>query len=160
MPVLLRVATIFLATIPDLPIPETITRPRLRTIKSVIRTKLSSIRSISPSTPSAYGPDLECYEGGDTHPCFDGTTAEFYIAGAGAVQDPERTYLSSQSITYLAIDRSTLHATYQDAAPNPEAFYSFQCNVYPIAVLLHGQDDPREAWANPLSRSMGWKYRA
>jgi hypothetical protein len=111
------------------------------------------------STPSEFGPDLECYEGGDTHPCFDGSVAEFYILGAGAIQQPERTYLNTGGITYLAIDRSTLHASFQDAAPDPEAFYSFQCNVYPIAVLMHGQDDPREAWENPLFRSMGWKYQ-
>lgn len=113
-----------------------------------------------PSTPSSFAPDLDCYEGEDTHPCFDGTVNEFYIAGLGGnPSTPGRTYLTSQSITYLAIDKTTFFPSFQDAAPDPTAFYSFQCNVYPMAVLLHGQDDPREAWENELLRSMAWKYQ-
>ena len=112
-----------------------------------------------PSIPSDFGPDLECYEGGDTHPCFDGGVTEFFVAGAGASMAPGRTYLANQGITFLAIDKTTFHAQFQDNAPNPESFYSFQCNIYPMAVLLHGKDDARDAWADPLYRSLSWKYQ-
>ena len=111
------------------------------------------------STPSAFDPDLECYDGVSSHPCFTGDVTEFYVAGQGASMDPNRIYLTSQSITYLAIDKNTMNASFRDDAPDPAAFYSFQCNVYPMAVLLHGQDDPREAWDDPLYRSMAWRYQ-
>ncbi len=28
-----------------------------------------------------------------------------------------------------------------------------------MAVLLHGRDDPREAWDEPLRRALGWQYQ-
>nr|MEE4267989.1 hypothetical protein [Candidatus Krumholzibacteria bacterium] len=113
----------------------------------------------SSSTPSAFGPDLECYEGEDTHPCMDGSQTTFYIAGAGSSNDPGRTYMTSEGSIFLAIDRNTLFPTYQLDPPDAGSYYSIPCNVYNMKVLLHGQDDPREAWANPLMRSMSWKYQ-
>jgi hypothetical protein len=112
------------------------------------------------NSPSGFGPDLEPYEGGTDHPCFDGGVTEFAIRGQGAVDIPGRTYLSTPpTSTYLAINRSTLHASFQTSVPDAEAYYSIQCNVYPMAILLHGRDDLREAWSNPRMRTMGWKYQ-
>jgi hypothetical protein len=114
----------------------------------------------SLSVPSAFPPDLECYHDDEVHPCFDGGVTEFFITGQGSTPTPGRTYLApTGGLIYLAIEKYTLEALFQYEVPNPDWYYSIPCMVYPMAILLHGQDDPREAWSNPRMRSMGWKYQ-
>ena len=58
--------------------------------------------------PSAFTPDLECYDpdaGG--HPCF-GDTATFFIKSMSSPAQPGRTYLEQTGINYLAIHKVTL----------------------------------------------------
>jgi hypothetical protein len=115
-----------------------------------------------PAQISAYTPDLECYDGEAGHPCFDGAIDEFYIPGAGNTQDPSRNYLpegTEVSRVYMAIDRITNRVQFQPDIPDPQVYYSIACHVYEFAILLHGKDDPREAWENPLLRAMSWRYQ-
>ena len=110
-------------------------------------------------TPTGFPPDLDCYEEGTTHPCFGGGPAEFFIAGQDASMSPGREYLPSLGTTYLAIDKDTHEAGFTETQPDPGQYFSFQCDVYHLTVLLHGQDDPREAWSDPLLRSLAWRYQ-
>jgi hypothetical protein len=113
-----------------------------------------------PNAPSAFGPDLECYDGeAATHPCFAGEPAAFYIKSTSAPGQPGREYLPQLGIRYLAIDKATLQAEFYDTTPNEDIYHVISCYVFPMKVLLHGRDDQREAWDNPLWRTMAWRYQ-
>ena len=112
-----------------------------------------------PGQVSSYTADLACYEGQEDHPCFDGGVDEYYILGAGSIPDPNRTYLTNAGLTWMAIDKLTHRVQFQGGPPDISLFYSIQCAVYEFAILLHGQDDPREAWERARNRSMSWRYQ-
>jgi len=109
---------------------------------------------------SAYDQDLECYDPlGPDHVCF-GDTSTFYIPKNGLAHQPDRTYLDGTSdYVYLSIRKGTLSPSFTQDEPDPEQFYSFECRMFSFSVLLHGQDDPREAWSDALNRARGWKYQ-
>lgn len=110
--------------------------------------------------PSAFTQDLDCYfpDGGGNE-CFTGENI-FYIKDQGGAELPGRTYLDPLgSLTYLAIDRATMFAQFMDESPDPGQYYSFTCIKYSLGVYLHGQDNLQEAWADPMWRSMAWKYQ-
>jgi len=47
-----------------------------------------------------------------------------------------------------------------DNLPNDTSnYYTFDCRIYSMTILLHGQDDPREAWLDPLNRALAWRYQ-
>ena len=109
--------------------------------------------------PSAYTPDLECYDpDAGQHACF-GDTTTYFVKSTSSPEQPGRTYLEQTGINYLAIDKATLAAEFVDEVPNEEWYYSFACNVFSVSVLLHSQDDPRETWDNPAWRSLAWQYQ-
>lgn len=112
------------------------------------------------SVASAFSADLECYDGTPgEHPCFSGEPVRYFVKPAGAAALPGRQYLPQLGVKYLAIDRVTLYAEFTDTAPAPDQYYSFVCNVYDLAAVLHGRDDLQEAWSTPLLRTLAWRYQ-
>ncbi len=108
---------------------------------------------------SAFGADVPCVEDPDdlaAHPCLGGVT-ELRVSYAGdGPQD-----LSYHGSTYILIHRDTGFMRVIDAPAPGEAVanYMLPARLYKFAVLLHGSDDPRDAWPQPVRRSGGWRYQ-
>lgn len=108
---------------------------------------------------SSYSPDLACFDpevGG--HPCFENENV-FYIKQNAEADIPGRQYMQYQSLTYLGIHRITGAVQYSDFEFDEDLYYSFESQVFSMGFFLHGKDDPREAWTDPGSRIMGWRYQ-
>ncbi len=107
--------------------------------------------------PSGVPSDVACYEPGDTHQCFGDTTAFRVLQGDNAA---DLTRLQVGQPAFLAIAKGTGFARLVDSADGlEETNYIVPVTTYSMYVLLHGQDDPREAWSNPRYRSMAWRYQ-
>jgi len=105
--------------------------------------------------------DLACHDpevGG--HPCFTGDY-DFYIPKSLLPEQPGRTYLDPQLAlsTYLVISKNTMTPVFQVEEADPELNYIFPCTAFSMTVKLHGVDDSREAWTDPLNRARAWKYQ-
>jgi len=113
-------------------------------------------------TESEFPMDLECHDPDvPGHECFDDDIV-FYVAQESVVQQPDRTYLTGTSgFDYLLINKSTkeAHITQSQTEPDDELDYVIKCDRFSMTVLLHGMDDPREAWLDPLNRVRAWKYQ-
>lgn len=113
---------------------------------------------------SEYDDSLECYDplGGDSHPCF-GDTNVFVVKNPiyNGPQPADYDYLNSQgSAGFLALSRnSALTPQFFLEDPGNENYYVFEVAFYTFQILLHGRDDPREAYDNPLWRTMAWRYQ-
>jgi hypothetical protein len=108
---------------------------------------------------SAFGDDVPCVEDPDDladHPCLGGTT-ELQLTYAG---DGPRD-LGYHGTTYILIHRDTGFMRVMDSpAPGEVQFnYMLPARLYRFALMLHGRDDPREAWPEPVRRSGGWRYQ-
>ena len=108
---------------------------------------------------SSYTQELACYDpevGG--HPCFNGDQ-DFYILEQGEAALADRSYLTNQGPIYMGIHKGTGQVYYSETEFDGLEYYSFPSDVYSMGLYLHGQDDSREAWSDPRSRSMGWRYQ-
>ncbi len=112
-----------------------------------------------PYQPSAFSPDLECYDpDAGSHPCFDDPSV-FYVKSLSTPPIGGRTYMEQQGQMYLAIHKGTGFVVYTLEELDPDFYYIFPSKIYRMAALLHGRDDAREEWTNPLLRTMAWKYQ-
>lgn len=108
---------------------------------------------------SAFDASVPCAESpGDTvsHPCLAGVT-DLRLTYAGDGPNDLQFY----GPTYVLVDRSSGFLTVTDA-PTPGELglnHVLAARMYRFAVLLHGQDDPREIWDDPLRRIGGWRYQ-
>ncbi len=113
-------------------------------------------------TSSNFDDTLECYDplSGSDHPCF-GDTAVFVVRDNVAAPNPEYTYLTQQPESgFIGISRnSALTPRYFPEDPGSENYYVFPVKIFSFTALLHGRDDLREAYDNPLWRSMAWRYQ-
>ena len=105
---------------------------------------------------SAFTPDLECHEpesGGNA--CF-ADTADLLVTAAGSGANE----LERLRTAYMAINKTTGFTQIVDDPSGLENnFYIVDVTLYNLTVLLHGRDDAREAWAQPVRRAMAWRYQ-
>ncbi|MFO7610048.1 MAG: hypothetical protein R6X35_12790 [Candidatus Krumholzibacteriia bacterium] len=105
---------------------------------------------------SGYTADLECHEpdeGGNA--CFADTTG-YLITAAG----PGDNELQRLRTAYMAINKGTgFTQVVDDTTGLGRSNYILDVTLYNLTVLLHGRDDPREAWSDPLLRAMAWRYQ-
>lgn len=111
------------------------------------------------SSTSAFDEDFPCVESPfalEGNPCFDGVAdIQVTYAGAGPL-DAE--YVGP---TYVLVNRDTGFMKVLDSPPvgEQEFNYMIPSRRYKFAVLLHGKDDPRDAWAEPVRRIGAWRYQ-
>ncbi len=106
------------------------------------------------SLTSAWGPSLACVDDPATHPCFQDVT-ELRVA-----LNPGPDDLEYRQDTFMLVDKQTYFVRYSDSSTGFEATnYVIPAKIYTMSVLLHGIDDAREAWAEPVRRSLGWSYQ-
>jgi len=72
--------------------------------------------------------------------------------------DPDHEYLEFIQPTNLLVDKQTFAVRVSDAVGDDTEF-TINAKLYRMSILLHGQDDPREAWDLPLRRTLGWSYQ-
>jgi hypothetical protein len=107
------------------------------------------------SSTSAYTPSLACVDDPATSPCLQ-DVPELRITQNGAGADELQLIQS----VFMLVDKQTYFVRVTDNADGQEeANYVLPANLYNMSVLLHGKDDPREAWAKAVSRTLGWKYQ-
>ena len=107
------------------------------------------------SSTSVWNPSLECVDDPATHPCFQDVT-EMRVTQTGA--EPEA--LQYIQPVFMLVDRQTYFTSVVDNADGQEQLnYVIPANLYRMSVLMHGKDDDREAWSQPVRRIMGWKYQ-
>ncbi len=112
----------------------------------------------STSSVSSHGPDTECYDPeGAGHPCFDDQVT-YYVSSSTI---PALDELQPARQAYFAIDQAALSGF--EIVDNltqvgPDRF-GVQATIFNMVVLFHGQDDPREQWANADWRTMAWRYQ-
>ena len=58
----------------------------------------------------------------------------------------------------MLVDKQTYFVRVSDAEGD-DTEYTISAKLFRMSILLHGQDDPREAWDLPLLRTLGWKYQ-
>ncbi len=115
------------------------------------------------SSTSRYGSDVACYDGVSSHECFDGTDI-YRINKDGQGSQSDHPYLERLLDGFILVDKATGFAqSAENLGDDPEATraanYVVDAQRYRMIVLLHGKDDPREAWDNPVYREMAWKYQ-
>jgi len=104
---------------------------------------------------SAWDPSLECVDDPASHPCFQDTT-ELRVTEAG-LGDNDLQYIQD---VFMLVNKQTYFVRISDSSLGEgTANYIVNGRLYRMSVLLHGQDDPREAWAEAVRRTMGWIYQ-
>jgi hypothetical protein len=107
---------------------------------------------------SAFDRDVPCVlDPNDlaSHPCLAGTTDMLVTyAGAGANE------LGFTRTTTILVNKGTGFLRFTDSPTNADLGinYAMPGRLYKLGLLLHGEDDSREAWAEPVSRIGGWRY--
>ncbi len=116
------------------------------------------------SSTSAFDASVACVEDTSraylaTHPCLAGRTELRVLAGG--VSNPATDLEAVIGAVYLFVNKDTgfvtnslVAATHADSVAN----YVLPASRYKMAVLLHGKDDPREAWSQAVRRVGGWQY--
>jgi len=109
-------------------------------------------------TDSAFDRTVPCVENAAdvaTHPCLAGVT-ELRVTLAGEGPNDLQYYRN----TTMLVNRDTGFLKVTDSATTGELAANFvlPARLYKMGLLLHGQDDPRDAWADPLNRIGGWRY--
>jgi hypothetical protein len=107
------------------------------------------------SLPSAWSPSIACVDDPATHPCFQ-SVPEMRITQNGIGADD----LEFVQPAYMLVHKQS-YAVEVVNDPTGEEFdnYVLPANIYRMSVLLHGQDDPREAWPEAVRRTLGWQYQ-
>lgn len=108
--------------------------------------------------PSGYNRNLECIDDPDdiSHPCL-ADTAVFTISNAAL---PPANALEFIQPTNMYVNKNTGFVIVDPADTGfEELYYKIDANLYRMTMLLHGQDDPQEAYTSALSRIQGWQYQ-
>lgn len=114
------------------------------------------------SSTSAFDIDTPCVEDAspeylDTHPCLSGVTnlqVSFTGAQPGDLQPvPGAAYILINRDTGF-VNRLLTTPARADSAAN----YILPASRFKMGVLLHGKDDPREAWSSAVRRLGGIQY--
>ncbi|MBE0567852.1 MAG: hypothetical protein IH621_18000 [Krumholzibacteria bacterium] len=105
---------------------------------------------------SAFPASLECHEPDDGgNACF-ADTASYLITTAGAGADE----LQRLRTSFMAINKGTgFTQVVDDTTGLGRTNYIVGVTLYNLTVLLHGRDDEREAWSQPVRRAMAWRYQ-
>ncbi|MBK9471668.1 MAG: hypothetical protein IPO18_05210 [bacterium] len=108
---------------------------------------------------SAFDEDTACVESAaevETHPCLAGVT-DLRVTYAGDGPNDLLYY----GVTNMMVHRDTgfLKVTESPAPGEIPFYYVLPSRLYKFNLLLHGQDDPRDAWAEPLRRMGAWRYQ-
>ncbi len=107
------------------------------------------------SLTSDFDSDIPCYDGQSSNECFDGEDV-YRITKFGNGADE----LEHIGPAVILVDKATGYTqTVVDTAGLSGTNYAISADLYRMKVLLHGKDDPREAWNNPLYRMMAWEYQ-
>ena len=107
---------------------------------------------------SAFDRDVPCVtDPGDlaSHPCLAGTTdLRLTYAGTGP---GELQYYRTGTVL---VNKGTGFLRYADSPTTADLAinYSMPARLYKMGVLLHAEDDSREAWAEPVRRIGAWRY--
>ncbi|MBK9473600.1 MAG: hypothetical protein IPO18_15215 [bacterium] len=117
------------------------------------------------SSTSAFDINTACVEDTDqatwdAHPCLAGVT-QLRVAGPGVVANPLTDLEAQPDIAYTMVNRDTGFVTNILTRPvraDSAANYIVAATRYKMAVLVHGKDDPAEAWSQPVRRLGGIKY--
>jgi hypothetical protein len=90
-----------------------------------------------------------------THPCLAGVT-DLRVTFAGDGPNDLQFYRT----TTILVDKDTgfLKVVDLPTASELATYQVIPARLYKMALLLQGEDDPREAWADPLRRIGGWRY--
>jgi hypothetical protein len=90
-----------------------------------------------------------------THPCLVGET-DLQVTFAGDGPNDLQFYRT----TTILVDKDTAFLKVVDfpTASELATYHAIPARLYKMALLLQGQDDPREAWAEPVRRIGGWRY--
>ncbi len=103
---------------------------------------------------SAWSSSLECVDDPALHPCFQ-SVPEMRVARFAGPDD-----LEFIQHAVMLVDKLTYAVGLDDSGVGYEADnYLIPARVYRMSVLLHGSDDPREAWPEGLRRMMAWRYQ-
>ena len=106
------------------------------------------------SSISAWDPSLACVDDPAVHPCFQDVT-ELTVTRTPGPDDLEY----KQNLVML-IDKQTYFVkTADNGVGFEQTHYVVPARLYSMSILLHGIDDAREAWSEPLWRSLGWFYQ-
>ncbi len=109
------------------------------------------------SSVSAWTPALACVDDAATHPCFQDQTVLRVPNPSAGIPGPDALELKEPVVMW--VDRQTYVVRLGDVIPDlSETHFRIDANIYTMSVLLHGRDDPREAWAEPVRRTLGWAY--
>ena len=116
------------------------------------------------SSTSGFDANVACVEDSSraylaTHPCLAGRT-ELRVNGGG-VAIPAQDLESVIGAVYIFVNKDTGFVTNSlTAATHADSLANFvlAASRYKLALLLHGKDDPREAWTEAVRRIGGWKY--
>lgn len=107
------------------------------------------------SFESAQDPSIPCVDDPATNPCLMGTTEMRVRLNT---IDPDHEYLQFLQPANMLVDKQTYSVRISDDVGD-DTEYTISARLYRMSILLHGQDDPREAWDLPLLRTLGWKYQ-
>lgn len=107
---------------------------------------------------SAFDRDVPCVFDAadlDTHPCLAGTT-DLRLTYAGTGPDE----LAFVRNTTVLVNKDTGFLRFSDSPTNADLGinYALPGRLYKIGLMLHGEDDSREAWAEPVRRMGAWRY--
>jgi hypothetical protein len=116
------------------------------------------------SSTSGFDANVACVENATpaylaTHPCLAGRT-ELRVSGGGAA-NPATDLEPVIGAVFILVNRDTGFVTNSlTAATRADSLANWvlPASRYKMALLLHGKDDPREAWAQAVRRVGGWKY--
>lgn len=112
------------------------------------------------SLPSAYPESPVCLE--DTspatiaaHPCFNDTTV-LRVSQSGGGDD----YLEFVQPAFMLVNKNSgFTQVVLSPGQGGDDNFEIDVNLYRMAILLHGQDDPRESWDEMVRRLMGVRYQ-
>ena len=107
------------------------------------------------SLDSAYDRSIPCVDNPATNPCLSGTSEMRVRQNA---IDPDHEYLEFIQPINMLVDKQTYFVRISDTEGD-DTEYTISAKLFRMSILLHGQDDPREAWDLPLLRTLGWKYQ-
>lgn len=109
---------------------------------------------------SDFSMDMECHDPEvPGHECFVDEHV-FYIPKTDMALQPGRTYLEdTNEVITMGVRKTTMEPLYTLDVLDQELYYIFPSKIFSMTVLLHGMDDPREAWLDALNRARAWKYQ-
>lgn len=108
------------------------------------------------SSTSAW-PAPECVDDPATHPCFQDVTELRVVNPLQGVGPDNLEHLGAR---FILVNRQTFFTqVVVDTTGQGTDNFKIPADLFRMSVLLHGSDDPREAWPQAVRRSMGWQYQ-